>query len=48
MDIPQDKSLSKGSRFPRRALIATAAAAGVAGAVVAAPHVVPSVEQRME
>jgi hypothetical protein len=49
MDIPQDKSMSKGSRFPRRALVTTAAAAGLAGAaVVAAPRVLPSVEQRME
>jgi hypothetical protein len=49
MDIPHDKSLSKGSRFPRRALVTTAAATGLAGAaVVAAPRVLPSVEQRVE
>ena len=49
MDIPQDKSMSKGARFPRRALITAATTAGLAGAaVVAAPRVVPSVEQRVE
>jgi hypothetical protein len=49
MDIPHDKSLSKRSRFPRRALVTTAAAAGLAGAaVVAAPRVIPYVEQRAE
>jgi hypothetical protein len=49
MDTPQDKSMQKSSRFPRRALITTAAAAGLCGAAaVAAPRVVPAVEQRME
>jgi hypothetical protein len=49
MDIPQDKSMSNGSRFPRRALVTTAVAAGLGGAaVVAALRVVPSVEQRVE
>jgi hypothetical protein len=49
MDIPKDKSMSKGSRFPRRALITVTATAGLCGAaVVAAPHVVPAVEQRVE
>jgi hypothetical protein len=49
MDIPQDKSMSKGSRFPRRALITAAATAGLCGAaVVAAPRVAPYVEQRVE
>jgi hypothetical protein len=49
MDISQDKSMSKGSRFPRRALVTTAAAAGLAGAaIVAAPRVAPYVEQRVE
>jgi hypothetical protein len=49
MDIPKDKSMSKGSRFPRRALITAVATAGLAGAaVVAAPRVVPAAEQRME
>lgn len=48
MNIPQDKSLHKGSRFPRRALITTAAAAGVGAVVVAAPRVIPYVEHRAE
>jgi hypothetical protein len=49
MDMPQDKSVSTGSRFPRRALITATATAGLVGAaVVAAPRVVPAVEQRME
>ena len=49
MDIPQDKSMSKGPCFPRRALVTTAVASGPGGAaVVAAPRVVPSVEQRVE
>jgi hypothetical protein len=48
MDVSQDKTLHKSSRFPRRALITTAAAAGLGGAIVAAPRVVPYVEQRAE
>src|SRR5215469_4503783 len=48
MDIPHEKSMSKGSRFPRRALVTTAAAAGLGGAVIAAPRVLPTVEQRVE
>jgi hypothetical protein len=49
MDSPQDKPTNTGSRFPRRALITTAATAGLVGAAaVAAPRVVPAVEQRME
>jgi hypothetical protein len=48
MDSAHDKSTGKGSRFPRRALVTTAIAAGLGGAVVAVPRVVPAVEQRME
>src|SRR5215469_12278965 len=50
MDTPygKSKSTSKGSRFPRRALIATAAVAGIGGVVVAAPRVAPVVEQHLE
>ena len=45
----ESKPAGKGSRFPRRALITTAAAAGIAGGVVvAAPRVVPAVEQHLE
>jgi hypothetical protein len=48
VDVAHDKSTTKGSRFPRRALVTTAIAAGLGGAVVAAPRIVPAVEQRME
>lgn len=48
MDTPYSKPVSNGSRFPRRALIATAAVAGIGGVVVAAPHVAPLVEQKAE
>jgi hypothetical protein len=49
MESAYDTSKGKGSRFPRRALVTTAVAAGLGGAaIVAAPRVVPAVEQRME
>jgi hypothetical protein len=48
MDSPQDKSISKGARFPRRALVTTAVAAGLGGAVIAVPRILPSMEQRVE
>lgn len=44
----ESQPTDKGSRFPRRALITTAAVAGIGGVVVAAPRVVPAVEQHME
>ena len=37
-----------GSRFPRRALITTAAVAGIGGVVVAAPRLAPVIEQKAE
>jgi hypothetical protein len=40
--------MRKGSRFPRRALITTAAVAGLGGIVIAAPRVAPVVEQHLE
>jgi hypothetical protein len=40
--------MNKGSRFPRRALITTAAVAGIGGVAVAAPRVAPIVEQHVE
>ncbi|MGO8947949.1 MAG: hypothetical protein ACLQUY_09860 [Ktedonobacterales bacterium] len=40
--------MSKGSRFPRRALITAAATAGLCSVAVAVPRVVPSVEQHVE
>jgi hypothetical protein len=44
----ESKPTGKESRFPRRALIATAAVAGIGGVAVAAPRVAPSVEQHLE
>jgi hypothetical protein len=41
------KPMSKGTRFPRRALITTAAVAGIGGVVIAAPRVAPIVVQRV-
>jgi hypothetical protein len=48
MDTSYSKPESNGSRFPRRALITTAAVAGIGGVVVAAPRVAPIVEQHIE
>jgi hypothetical protein len=49
MATSHGKPLRKGSRFPRRAFVTAAATAGLCGAsVVAAPRVVPALEQRVE
>ena len=48
MENPHGKSVSTGSRFPRRALVTTAVAAGLGGAVIAVPRVLPTVEQHVE
>jgi hypothetical protein len=48
MESTYDTSKGTGSRFPRRALITTVVAAGLGGAVIAAPRVVPMMEQRVE
>jgi hypothetical protein len=48
MEAPYSRPGSDGSRFPRRALITTAAVVGIGGVAVAAPHVAPIVEQKAE
>jgi hypothetical protein len=48
MERAYDTSKGTGSRFPRRALVTTAVAAGLGGVVIAAPRVVPVMEQRVE
>jgi hypothetical protein len=48
MATSHGKPMRKGSRFPRRAFLTAAATAGLCGAsVVAAPRVVPALEQRV-
>lgn len=48
MDTSHDKVTRNSSQFPRRAFVTAAVTAGVCGAAVAVPHVVPAVEQHIE